>query len=124
MSYVVIEPFKDREDGLHFYDTAGTAYPREGFTPSEEWLNALASADNRAKRPFIEKVEEPVDTDEQSSAEDVEEVIEADDEKKSLEDFTVEELKGFLDDLNVKYKSRATKPELIKQLETELAKED
>lgn len=124
MSYVVIEPFKDREDGLYLYDTVGTAYPREGFTPSEEWLDALASADNRAKRPFIEKVEEPVDTDEQSSAEDVEEVIEADAEKKTLEDFTVDELKDFLDDLNVKYKSRATKPELIKQLETELAKED
>ncbi len=40
--YTVIKPFKERFDGDHQY-AIGDTYPRDGFTPPEGRIDALAS---------------------------------------------------------------------------------
>ena len=57
MKYTVIKHFTDLQDGKYKYSD-GDAYPREGYTPSEERIAELAGSDNKQGRPLIEAVAE------------------------------------------------------------------
>lgn len=63
--YKVIEAFTDLDDpkgGPDAVYTAGDFYPRDGFNPPEERLEALSSKKNKGNRPFIESVDYPKHT--------------------------------------------------------------
>lgn len=49
----VIKKFTDLQDDNHVYN-AGDVYPREGYTPSEERIEELASDKNKQGTPLIE----------------------------------------------------------------------
>ena len=55
MAYIVIKEYVDLDDRHHFYHE-GDAYPREGYTPSEDRVNALLSGKNAMGVPFIRHV--------------------------------------------------------------------
>ena len=57
--YKVLEHFTDNLDNGYVYNV-GDVYPHEGYTPTEERIEALAGAENARKRPVIEKVIESV----------------------------------------------------------------
>lgn len=52
MKYKVIEPFTDLQDNNYAY-AVGDVYPHKGYTPDEDRINELASADNLRNRPVI-----------------------------------------------------------------------
>ena len=55
--YKAIEYFTDNLDNGFAYNV-GDVYPREGYTPTEERIQELATADNVRRRPVIAAVEE------------------------------------------------------------------
>ena len=55
--YKAIEYFTDNLDNGFAYNV-GDVYPREGYTPTEERIQELATADNVRRRPVIVAVEE------------------------------------------------------------------
>lgn len=50
--YRVVEAFEDLADNRHPYGV-GDVYPREGFAPTKERVEALAGKGNVRKRPLI-----------------------------------------------------------------------
>lgn len=74
MTFLVIAPFVDLEDGHHMY-RVGDIYPRAGLNVSEERIMQLLSTQNKAHKSFLERIAEQ--TDEESSA-----VAEAEQPKK------------------------------------------
>lgn len=65
--YKVLRDFADAQDNNHRYH-AGDVYPRSGYTPSNERLTYLSSANNPLHAPIIvltgdkpKKVEIPVE---------------------------------------------------------------
>lgn len=73
----VIKKFTDLQDGNHVYNV-GDVYPREGYTPSEERIEELASDKNRQGVPLIEV---PA-----STVVDVDEAVEETKETKETEE--------------------------------------
>lgn len=59
MSYRVIYAFADLTDSKYKYE-AGDKFPRRGLEVSEERILELSGRKNRAGRPLIEEVKEPV----------------------------------------------------------------
>ena len=60
--YKAIEYFTDNQDNGYAYNV-GDVYPREGYTPTEERIQELASADNVRRRPVIaESTNEEIET--------------------------------------------------------------
>ena len=57
--YKVLEYFTDNLDNGYVYNV-GDVYPHEGYTPTQERIEALTGAGNARKRPVIEKVIESV----------------------------------------------------------------
>lgn len=53
MSYLVIRPFKDLNDEENHQYEVGEQFPREGYHPSESFLNGLLSGWNSAGSIFI-----------------------------------------------------------------------
>lgn len=53
--YIAIEYFTDNQDNSHAYNV-GDEYPREGYSPTAERINELASSKNIRKRPVIGKL--------------------------------------------------------------------
>lgn len=64
MTFLVIAPFVDLEDGHHIY-CKGDIYPREGLNVSDERIMQLLSTQNKARKSFLERVAEQ--TNEESS---------------------------------------------------------
>lgn len=64
MTFLVIAPFVDLEDGHHIY-RKGDIYPREGLNVSDERIMQLLSTQNKARKSFIERIAEQ--TNEESS---------------------------------------------------------
>lgn len=54
MAYIVISEFVDLDDRHHFYHE-GDVYPREGYTPSADRVNALLSGNNTSGMQFIRR---------------------------------------------------------------------
>ena len=52
MKYKVLEYFTDLQDNNYAYHV-GDTYPREGYTPTKERIEELASDKNIRKRPVI-----------------------------------------------------------------------
>lgn len=65
MTFLVIAPFVDLEDGHHIY-RKGDIYPREGLNVSDERIMQLISTQNKAHKSFLERVAEQ--TNEENSA--------------------------------------------------------
>lgn len=57
--YKAIEYFTDNLDNGFAYNV-GDVYPREGYTPTEERIQELATADNVRRRPVIAEEAETV----------------------------------------------------------------
>ena len=53
--YLVTQKFTDLEDNGYRYE-AGEKYPRNGYKPSDERINALASGENKAGLKLIKEV--------------------------------------------------------------------
>ena len=64
MTFLVIAPFVDLEDGHHIY-RKGDIYPRAGLNVSDERIMQLLSTQNKARKSFLERVAEQ--TNEESS---------------------------------------------------------
>lgn len=52
MKYIVVADFYDLKDGAYHYKP-GDAYPREGYEPPADRIEALSSGENAAKMPLI-----------------------------------------------------------------------
>ena len=52
MAYIAIMDFVDLDDHHHFYHE-GDVYPREGYTPSADRVNALLTGNNAIGWQFI-----------------------------------------------------------------------
>lgn len=59
MTFLVITPFVDLEDGHYMY-RKGDIYPREGLNVSDERIMQLLSNQNKAHKSFLERVAEPI----------------------------------------------------------------
>ena len=92
MTYTTTKAIRDLQDNDFCY-YAGAIYPRPGFVVSQERLDELV------EKGAIVKTEEPIV-----------------DEVKLDEDPTVDEIKAKLDELGIKYSSRAKKSELLEFL--------
>lgn len=57
MKYEVIEYFTDLQDNNFAYNT-GDVYPRDGYKPTAERIEALSSNKNVRKHPIIKAVAE------------------------------------------------------------------
>ena len=55
MGFKVIRPFSDLQDNGYIYN-AGDFYPREGYEPTEERIQELATTNNKKGKVFIKKV--------------------------------------------------------------------
>lgn len=51
-TYIVLENFYDLEDDKRLYKK-GAVYPRKGYKPTKERIEALLTNKNRVGRPFI-----------------------------------------------------------------------
>lgn len=94
MAYEVIKAFSDLKDRKRVY-REGDAFPVEGVKVSDERLKELLGAENKHKQPVIKEVEEKV----------------------SLEDKTVPELKALADEKELEYDPKIKKADLIELLE-------
>ena len=56
MKYEVIEYFTDLQDGNYAYKTSDV-YPRDGYKPTAERIEALSSDKNVRKHPIIKAIE-------------------------------------------------------------------
>lgn len=55
MGFKVIRPFSDLRDNGYIYN-AGDFYPRDGYEPTEERIQELATTNNKKGKVFIKKV--------------------------------------------------------------------
>ncbi|MGQ7513571.1 HeH/LEM domain-containing protein [Streptococcus suis] len=101
MTYKTTKAIRDLQDDEFCY-YAGAIYPRPGLVVSQERLDELVE-----KGAIVAVDEVPTQLDEKETVE-VEEV--------TVEDLTINEIKAALDDLGIKYSSRAKKAELLELL--------
>ncbi|MGQ7381015.1 HeH/LEM domain-containing protein [Streptococcus suis] len=101
MTYKTTKAIRDLQDDEFCY-YAGAIYPRPGLVVSQERLDELVE-----KGAIVAVDEVPTQLDEKETVE-VEEV--------TVEDPTIDEIKAALDDLGIKYSSRAKKAELLELL--------
>lgn len=100
MTYKTTKAIRDLQDDEFCY-YAGAIYPRPGLVVSQERLaelvekGAIVAADDIQAQPEVEEVTEA---------------------EKPAEDPTIDEIKAALDDLGIKYSSRAKKAELLELL--------
>ena len=89
--YKVLEYFTDLKDNSFAYE-AGDTYPREGYEPSEERIDELATTKNVRHRPLIKLIPEDtsetvdeeeaiVSPEEETEEEESEKIVEESDEK-------------------------------------------
>ncbi|HEM3202788.1 TPA: hypothetical protein U0910_000805 [Streptococcus suis 8830] len=100
MGYKTTHAILDSLDNDQYY-YGGAVYPRPGLVVSQERLDELV------EKGAI------VAVDDIQAQPEVEEVTEA---EKPAEDPTIDEIKAALDDLGIKYSSRAKKAELLELL--------
>lgn len=101
MTYKTTKAIRDLQDDEFCY-YAGAIYPRPGLIVSQERLDELVE-----KGAIVAVDEVPTQPDE-------EETVEV--EEETVEDPTIDEIKAALDDLGIKYSSRAKKAELLELL--------
>lgn len=100
MTYKTTTAIRDLQDDEFCY-YAGAIYPRPGLVVSQERLDELVekgvivAIDGIQAQPVAEEVAET---------------------EEPVEDLTVDEVKAALDDLGIKYSSRAKKAELLELL--------
>lgn len=100
MTYKTTKAIRDLQDDEFCY-YAGAIYPRPGLVVSQERLDelvekgAIVVVDGIQAQPVAEEVAET---------------------EEPVEDPTVDEIKAALDDLGIKYSSRAKKAELLELL--------
>ncbi|HEM5651006.1 TPA: hypothetical protein U1729_001099 [Streptococcus suis] len=100
MTYKTTKAIRDLQDDEFCY-YAGAIYPRAGLVVSQERLDelvekgAIVAVDDIQAQPEVEEVAEP---------------------EEPVEDPTIDEIKAALDDLGIKYSSRAKKAELLELL--------
>lgn len=100
MTYKTTMAIRDLQDDEFCY-YAGAIYPRPGLVVSQERLDELVE-----KGAIVAVDEVPIQPDEEETVE-VEETV---------KDPTIDEIKAALDDLGIKYSSRAKKAELLELL--------
>lgn len=100
MTYKTTKAIRDLQDDEFCY-YAGAIYPRPGLVVSQERLDELVEKGAIVEVDDIQA--QPV----------AEEVAEA---EEPVKDPTVDEIKATLDDLGIKYSSRAKKTELLELL--------
>ena len=100
MTYKTTKAIRDLQDDEFCY-YAGAIYPRPGLVVSQERLDelvekgAIVAVDDIQAQPVVEEIVETEET---------------------VEDPTIDEIKAALDDLGIKYSSRAKKAELLELL--------
>lgn len=92
--YKVVKSFKDLEDDNFMYSAPNGLYPREDLEVSQDRINEIIEAG------YIEKLE-------------VEDVVQSDDNEVPNEDWTIDEIKDYLDNLEIEYKARDNKGTLL-----------
>jgi len=95
--YKVVKSFKDLEDNNFMYGAPNGLYPREGLEVSKDRINKIIEAG------YIEKLE-------------VEDVVQSDNNgatRTPNEDWTIDEIKEYLDHLEIEYKARDSKATLL-----------
>lgn len=95
--YKVIKSFKDLQDDDFIYGAPNGLYPREGLEVSQDRINEIIEAG------YIENLE-------------VEDVIQSDSNEITQvpnEDWTIDEIKEYLDYLGIEYKARDSKATLL-----------
>lgn len=102
MTYKTTKAIRDTQDNDFCY-YAGAIYPRQGLEVSKERLEALVK--NGHIVAVDDKKPEPVHEEVGGETED------------HKEELTPKEIKAKLDELGIKYKSRASKAELLALLE-------
>lgn len=100
MTYKTTKAIRDLQDDEFCY-YAGAIYPRPGLVVSQERLDELVE-----KGAIVAVDEVPTQPDEEETVE-VEETV---------EDPTIDEIKAALDNLGIKYSSRAKKAKLLELL--------
>lgn len=93
----VIKSFKDLSDDNFMYGAPNGLYPREGLKVSQDRINEIIEAG------YIEKLE-------------VEDVVQSEgnvETKSPNEDWTIDEIKEYLDHLGIEYKARDSKGTLL-----------
>lgn len=95
--YKVVKSFKDLEDNNFMYGAPNGLYPREGLEVSQDRINEIIKAG------YIEKLE--VEDDVQSDGTEV--------TQSPNEDWTIDEIKEYLDHLEIEYKARDSKGTLL-----------
>ncbi|WP_438837964.1 hypothetical protein [Streptococcus pluranimalium] len=100
MAYITTKNIRDTQDNDYLY-LEGYQYPRKGFSPSEERITELLE-----KGAIVSTLSEAEETIEEASK-----------ESQVGIDLTIPEIKAKLDDLGIKYRSRANKTELLALLE-------
>ena len=91
--YKVIKSFKDLQDDNFIYGAPNGLYPREGLDVSQGRINEIIEAG------FIENLE-------------VEDVVQSETQSPN-EDWTIDEIKEYLDYLEFEYKARDSKATLL-----------
>ena len=100
MTYTTTKATRDLQDNDFCY-YAGATYPRPGLVVSQERLDelvgkgAIVAVDDIQVQPVVEDIAEA---------------------EESVEDPTIDEIKAALDELGIKYGSRAKKAELLELL--------
>ncbi|MBY5010892.1 HeH/LEM domain-containing protein [Streptococcus suis] len=107
MGYKTTHAILDSLDNDQYY-YGGAVYPRPGFVVSQERLDELE------EKGHIIKTEEPTVGEGKQS--DNELLLPTHEELELSEDPTIDEIKAALDDLGIKYSSRAKKAELLELL--------
>ena len=95
--YKVVKSFKDLEDDNFMYSAPNGLYPREGVEVSQDRINEIIEAG------YIEKL-------------DVEDIVKSDGNEVTQspnEDWTIDEIKDYLDNLEIEYKARDNKGTLL-----------
>ena len=85
MKYEVLEYFTDLQDNDYEYKV-GDVYPHEGYTPTDNRINELASAKNFRKHPIIKAIPEKTEPDEIVETSAVEETAEEKPKKRKRKD--------------------------------------
>lgn len=97
MGYKTTHAILDSLDNDQYY-YSGAIYPRSGFVVAQERIDELVEKGHIVK----------IDDDPSLPAQD--------EERPAVDDPTVDEIKAALDDLGIKYSSRAKKAELLELL--------
>lgn len=92
--YKVVKSFKDLEDNNFMYGAPNGVYPREGLEVSQDRINKIVEAG------YIEKLE-------------VEDIVQSDVDELPNKDWTIDEIKQYLDHLEIEYKARDSKATLL-----------